>query len=37
VNGLTPGVKYTCTVAASNNIRRGSASKPSKPAIPLPN
>ena len=36
VNGLTPGVKYTCTVAASNNVRRGPASKPSKPAIPLP-
>jgi hypothetical protein len=36
VNGLTPGVKYTCTVAASNNIRRGAPSKPSKAAIPLP-
>ncbi len=36
VNGLTPGVKYTCTVAASNNIKRGPASKPSKPAVPLP-
>ena len=30
------GVKYTCTVAASNNIKRGPASKPSKTAIPLP-
>jgi hypothetical protein len=36
VNGLTPGVKYTCTVAASNNIKRGPPSQPSKPAIPLP-
>jgi hypothetical protein len=36
VNGLTPAVKYTCTVAAANNIKRGPPSKPSKPAIPLP-
>ena len=36
VNGLTPGVKYTCTVAASNNVTRGPPSKPSKPAVPLP-
>ena len=33
---LTFGKKYTCTVAASNNIRRGAPSRPSKPFIPRP-
>ena len=36
VNGLTPGARYTCTVAASNNIKRGPPSKPSKTVIPQP-
>ena len=36
VNGLTPGATYKCTVAASNNIKRGPPSAPSKPAIPQP-
>ena len=31
---LTFGKKYTCTVAASNNVRRGSPSRPSKPFVP---
>jgi len=33
VAGLTAGKTYTCTVAASNNIRFGPASPPSKPVI----
>jgi len=33
VAGLTPKKTYTCTVAASNNIRLGPASVPSKPVV----
>jgi len=33
VAGLTPKKTYTCTVAASNNIRLGPASAPSKPVV----
>jgi hypothetical protein len=33
VAGLTPKKTYTCTVAASNNIRFGPASAPSKPVV----
>lgn len=34
VAGLTSGKTYTCTVAASNGVRLGPASPPSKPFIP---
>ena len=34
VSGLTAGKTYTCTVAASNGVRRGPPSKPSKPVVP---
>ncbi|MGO9876406.1 MAG: fibronectin type III domain-containing protein [Acidimicrobiia bacterium] len=34
VAGLTAGKTYTCTVAASNDVRLGPASPPSKPVVP---
>jgi titin len=33
---LTFGKRYTCTVAASNNVVRGAPSRPSKPIVPRP-
>jgi hypothetical protein len=37
VAGLTANKTYTCTVAASNNVRLGPSSLPSKPVVPRAN
>jgi large repetitive protein len=34
VSGMTAGKIYTCTVQASNGVRRGPPSAPSKPVVP---